>query len=76
MRALSLLADRKLELTYQRGDDCIVKRLVDPLGLVAKGSIWYLIAGVEGTAQAVEARLVAGVGHPGRTGKRHRRRVG
>jgi len=44
----ALWQDRKLNLTYQRGDDCIVERLVDPLGLVAKGSIWYLIAAVEG----------------------------
>src|SRR4051794_24509558 len=44
----ALWQDRKLDLTYQRGDDCIVERLVDPLGLVAKGSIWYLIAAVEG----------------------------
>src|SRR5215213_4341861 len=43
----ALWQDRKLDLTYQRGDDCTVERLVDPLGLVAKGSIWYLIAAVE-----------------------------
>ena len=40
--------ERKLQLTYQRGDDSTVERLVDPLGLVAKGSIWYLIAAVDG----------------------------
>ena len=41
--------DRKLQLTYQRGGGCDpVERLVDPLGLVAKGSIWYLVAGVDG----------------------------
>jgi predicted DNA-binding transcriptional regulator YafY len=41
--------DRKLQLTYQRGGGCdAVERLVDPLGLVAKGSIWYLVAGVDG----------------------------
>ena len=41
--------DRKLHLTYQRGGGCDpVERLVDPLGLVAKGSIWYLVAGVDG----------------------------
>jgi predicted DNA-binding transcriptional regulator YafY len=40
--------ERKLQLSYLRNDDTTVERLVDPLGLVAKGSIWYLIASVEG----------------------------
>lgn len=40
--------ERKLHLTYQRGDDTTVERLIDPLGLVAKGSVWYLVAAVEG----------------------------
>ncbi len=39
--------DRKLLLKYQRADDTTVERQVDPLGLVAKGSIWYLIARVD-----------------------------
>ncbi len=39
--------ERKLDLTYQRNDGTIVERLVDPLGLVAKGSAWYLVAAVE-----------------------------
>jgi predicted DNA-binding transcriptional regulator YafY len=40
--------ERKLQLSYQRGDGAGVERLVDPLGLVAKGSLWYLIAAVDG----------------------------
>jgi len=40
--------ERKLHLTYQRTDDATVERLIDPLGLVAKGSTWYLVAAVEG----------------------------
>ena len=39
--------ERKLRITYQRGDCDAVERLVDPLGLVAKGSVWYLVAAVE-----------------------------
>jgi predicted DNA-binding transcriptional regulator YafY len=39
--------ERKLRLTYQRGHGTPVERLVDPLGLVAKGSVWYLIASIE-----------------------------
>jgi predicted DNA-binding transcriptional regulator YafY len=38
---------RKLHLCYRRGDGTIVERVVDPLGLVAKGSIWYLVAAGE-----------------------------
>ncbi len=40
--------ERKLRFKYQRGDDCDVERLVDPLGLVAKGSVWYLVAAIDG----------------------------
>jgi predicted DNA-binding transcriptional regulator YafY len=40
--------ERKLRFTYERGADA-VERLADPLGLVAKGSVWYLVAAVEGT---------------------------
>jgi predicted DNA-binding transcriptional regulator YafY len=40
--------ERKLKFKYQRGDDCDVERLVDPLGLVAKGSVWYLVAAIDG----------------------------
>jgi predicted DNA-binding transcriptional regulator YafY len=41
--------DRKLRITYDRGPGCDpVERIADPLGLVAKGSVWYLIAAVDG----------------------------
>lgn len=55
--------ERKLLLTYRRNDGTGVERLVDPLGLVAKGSAWYLIAAVEGevrtyrVSRVQEARL-------------------
>jgi predicted DNA-binding transcriptional regulator YafY len=40
--------EHKLRLTYERGAGCEpVVRTVDPLGLVAKGSAWYLVAGVD-----------------------------
>lgn len=39
--------ERKLFFTYGQDADCTVERLVDPLGLVAKGSVWYLVAAVE-----------------------------
>ena len=40
--------ERKLHFTYRRNDGKSVERLIDPLGLVAKGSVWYLVAVVEG----------------------------
>jgi predicted DNA-binding transcriptional regulator YafY len=39
--------ERKVHLIYQRGSDTTVERVVDPLGLVAKGSVWYLVAAVD-----------------------------
>ena len=54
----ALWQDRKLNLTYQRGDNSTVERLVDPLGLVAKGSIWYLVAAVEGAVRTYRVARV------------------
>jgi predicted DNA-binding transcriptional regulator YafY len=48
----------KLLLTYQRGDGAGVERLVDPLGLVAKGSVWYLVAAVEGEVRTYRVSRV------------------
>jgi predicted DNA-binding transcriptional regulator YafY len=49
--------ERRLYLTYRRGDGN-VERLVDPLGLVAKGSIWYLVAAVDGEARTYRVSRV------------------
>lgn len=38
---------RKLQFEYSQGDK-MVERVVDPLGLVAKGNAWYLVAAVGG----------------------------
>src|SRR5262249_53478914 len=35
--------ERRARITYER-EDATVERLVDPLGLVAKGRVWYLVA--------------------------------
>lgn len=51
--------ERKLRLTYERGDTT-VERLVDPLGLVAKGHIWYLVAAVEGQARSYRVSRIHG----------------
>lgn len=45
--------DRKVRIAYERGhDDCAVERLLDPLGLVAKGSVWYLVAAIDGQVRS------------------------
>src|SRR6185295_9911289 len=36
--------DRKIAIRYWRADRQPVERTVDPLGLVAKGNTWYLVA--------------------------------
>ncbi len=41
----AIWSERRLWFRYQRGPGCDdVEREVDPLGLVAKGSAWYLVA--------------------------------
>lgn len=53
--------ERKLKFSYLRGGGCDpVERLVDPLGLVAKGSVWYLVAGIEGQIRSYRVSRVFG----------------
>jgi predicted DNA-binding transcriptional regulator YafY len=40
----ALTRDRQLEISYRRRDRSHTTRVVDPLGLVAKGLTWYLVA--------------------------------
>ena len=44
--AEAVWADRRLHMSYRRGssDGPLVERVVDPLGVVLKGGIWYLVA--------------------------------
>jgi predicted DNA-binding transcriptional regulator YafY len=53
--------DRRLRMTYARGDDTVVERDVDPLGLVAKGSTWYLVAGVDGAPRTYRVSRIQAV---------------
>ncbi len=50
--------ERQLHLTYQRSDGTTVERLIAPLGLVAKGSVWYLVAAVEGEVRSYRVSRV------------------
>lgn len=36
--------DRKLKMKYHKAGSKVEERVVDPLGLVAKGSTWYMVA--------------------------------
>jgi predicted DNA-binding transcriptional regulator YafY len=52
--------ERKLSFTYGQ-DECRVERLVDPLGLVAKGSVWYLVAAVDGDVRSYRVSRIQNV---------------
>lgn len=48
----ALWMERRLAITYERGANSEpVERLLGPLGLVAKGSVWYLVGAVDGNVR-------------------------
>ena len=52
---------QKLTINYERGGRCDpVERLVDPLGLVAKGSVWYLVAAVDEEVRSYRVSRIRG----------------
>lgn len=53
--------ERRVRFTYQRADGVCVERLIDPLGLVAKGSLWYLVAAVAGELRTYRVSRVQSV---------------
>lgn len=53
--------ERKLTMLYQAAEGKSVERIVDPLGLVAKGSVWYLVAAVEGKIRTYRASRIVSV---------------
>ncbi len=44
--AEAVWSDRRLHMNYRRGgaDGPVVERVVDPLGVVLKGGVWYMVA--------------------------------
>lgn len=53
-------SERRLHIAYRRADGSAGEREVDPLGLVAKGSVWYLVAGRDGELRTYRvSRIVA-----------------
>jgi predicted DNA-binding transcriptional regulator YafY len=53
--------ERRVRILYARGECAAVERLADPLGLVAKGSVWYLVAAVDGEVRSYRVSRVQGV---------------
>ncbi len=51
---------RRLELDYDRGDQ-IVTRLLDPLGLVLKAGVWYLVGAHDGQIRTYRVSRARGV---------------
>jgi predicted DNA-binding transcriptional regulator YafY len=44
----AVFADRRLRLRYRRAEAQVTERVVDPLGLVLKAGVWYLVADADG----------------------------
>jgi predicted DNA-binding transcriptional regulator YafY len=56
----AIWSERRLQLTYPPVTGEPRERLVDPLGVVARGSTWYLVAAVEGEPRTYRvSRVVA-----------------
>jgi predicted DNA-binding transcriptional regulator YafY len=59
---LALRTGRQVAMTYERAyDQSVVERTANPLGLVAKGSVWYLAATVDGKARTYRASRIRAV---------------
>jgi predicted DNA-binding transcriptional regulator YafY len=67
--AAAVWDDAVLAISYDRGD-AVVERSVEPLGLVLKGGVWYLVARAEGQPRTYRVSRVRGVE---RTGERFER---
>ncbi|MDQ2688783.1 MAG: WYL domain-containing protein [Chloroflexota bacterium] len=68
---LGTLADgvwesRRLQITYRRGETD-VERVIEPLGLVLKGGVWYVVAAADGQIRTYRARRFVAVNDTGET---------
>ena len=69
----AVLDDERLCLLYRKGNGDVVERIIDPLGLVAKTTIWYLVARYtdpDGQLRVFRVSRVLDVGWRGRAGER------
>lgn len=59
--AEAALAGRRLRIRYRRGGDGkVVRRTVDPLGLVVQGGVWYLVGRTRGGERIYRVSRVQG----------------
>ncbi|MGH2559914.1 MAG: helix-turn-helix transcriptional regulator [Thermomicrobiales bacterium] len=56
----AIWTDRKLRMIYRRGAGGETVRDVGPLGLVASGSVWYLVAGTEDGVRTYRVSRIVG----------------
>jgi predicted DNA-binding transcriptional regulator YafY len=54
----ALWREKQVKLVYQRGECDDVERVGHPLGLVAKGTAWYLVAQVDGEIRTYRASRI------------------
>jgi predicted DNA-binding transcriptional regulator YafY len=58
----ALWLERKLKISYERGVNCeSVQRELTPYGLVAKGSVWYLVGAVDGSVRSYRVSRITQV---------------
>jgi len=56
----ALWLERKLKIGYERGENSeLVERLISPFGLVAKGSVWYLVGSVDGNVRTYRVSRIS-----------------
>jgi predicted DNA-binding transcriptional regulator YafY len=57
---------RRMRIRYRRGEDA-VERVLDPLGIVLKGGIWYVVALTDGDIRTYRARRILAAEPTGET---------
>lgn len=56
----AVFSDRRLHLKYRRAEAQVVERDVDPLGLIIKAGVWYLMADVNGDRRLFRLSRIEG----------------
>lgn len=59
----SVIAGEQLSLSYVARDGASTQRVAHPLGLAAKGAVWYLIAGTDGGIRTFRVDRIVEVQH-------------
>jgi predicted DNA-binding transcriptional regulator YafY len=56
----ALWLERQVQIAYERGEQGeTVQRVIAPFGLVAKGSVWYLVGSVDGHVRSYRVSRIA-----------------